>query len=112
VSRRPEAGLAVVDDAPVMLMISLLDKPFTDLYETEGNGGYPGGLQFKARPVIGGHFSFLALERACGGKAVQALEFLDKEPVAKINVKEALDADRAPFLAESKMGGDGGMEEL
>ena len=77
--------------------------PFTDLYETEGNGGYPGGLAFKARPVVGGHFSFLALERACGGKAVEALEFLDKEEVARINAQEALDAERAPFLAASKL---------
>jgi hypothetical protein len=29
--------------------------------------------------VVGGHFAFLALERACGGKAVQALSFLDDE---------------------------------
>lgn len=31
-----------------------------------------------ARPVIGGHFAFLALERACGGKAVEGLAFLNK----------------------------------
>ncbi len=74
--------------------------PFTDLYETEGKGGYPGGLTFKARPVIGGHFSFLALERACGGKAVEALRFLDGQKAAEINIKAALDADRAPFLAD------------
>jgi hypothetical protein len=42
------------------------DRPFTDLYETEGEGGFP-GLIFTARPVVGGHFAFLALERACGG---------------------------------------------
>lgn len=41
------------------------DKPLTDLYETEGNGGFPEGLFFMARPVVGGHFAFLALERAC-----------------------------------------------
>jgi hypothetical protein len=29
--------------------------------------------------VVGGHFAFLALERACGGKAVEALSFLDDE---------------------------------
>ncbi len=29
--------------------------------------------------MVGGHFAFLALERACGGKAVQALSFLDDE---------------------------------
>jgi hypothetical protein len=42
------------------------DRPLTDLYNTEGDGGFP-GPNFFARPVVGGHFSFLALERACGG---------------------------------------------
>ena len=51
----------------------------TDLYDTEGDGGFP-GIAFKARPVVGGHFAFLALERACEGKAVQALSFLDDAP--------------------------------
>ena len=55
------------------------DRPFTDLYETEGEGGFP-GPNFFARPVIGGHFAFLTLERACGGKAMDGLKFLD-EPV-------------------------------
>jgi hypothetical protein len=40
------------------------DRPLTDLYETEGDGGFP-GIFFTARPVVGGHFAFLALERAC-----------------------------------------------
>jgi hypothetical protein len=52
------------------------DRPFTDLHETEGSGGYP-GIFFIARPVIGGHFAFLALQRACGGKAMEGLSFLD-----------------------------------
>jgi hypothetical protein len=42
------------------------DRPFTDLYDTEGEGGFPNPYFF-ARPVVGGHFAFLALERACGG---------------------------------------------
>jgi hypothetical protein len=41
------------------------DRPLTDLYDTEGTGGFP-GIYFMARPVVGGHFAFLALERACG----------------------------------------------
>ncbi|CAK7264107.1 hypothetical protein SEPCBS119000_000830 [Sporothrix epigloea] len=73
-------------------------EPFTDLYETEGNGGYPGGLKFRARPVVGGHFAFLALERACGGKAIEALAFLDAAP-AVIDVQAALLADRPPSPA-------------
>ncbi|KAJ5188662.1 hypothetical protein N7491_004982 [Penicillium cf. griseofulvum] len=60
------------------------DRPFTDLHNTEGGGGFP-GPNFFARPVIGGHFAFLALERACGGKAMAGLSFLedvDKETLA------------------------------
>jgi hypothetical protein len=52
--------------------------PLTDLYVTEGSGGYPGNA-FKARPVVGGHFAFLALERACGGQAYAGLSFLNDE---------------------------------
>lgn len=32
-----------------------------------------------ARPVIGGSFAFLALERACDGRAVEGLSFLDDD---------------------------------
>lgn len=49
----------------------------TDLYETEGDGDFAGS-SFFARPVVGGHFSFLALDRACDGKAVVALDFLNR----------------------------------
>ncbi|KAL2016709.1 hypothetical protein VTK56DRAFT_3172 [Thermocarpiscus australiensis] len=68
------------------------DRPLTDLYETEGNGGYP-GIYFMARPVVGGHFAFLALERACRGTAAKSLRFLDERPPAEINVQLALLAD-------------------
>lgn len=68
------------------------DRPFTDLYDTEGKGGFP-GPRFMARPVVGGHFAFLALERACGGKAVDALKFLDEQPRAEIDVNKALLSD-------------------
>ena len=53
------------------------DRPFTDLHETEGKGGFP-GPDFFARPVVGGHFAFLALERSCGGRAMQGLDFLNQ----------------------------------
>jgi hypothetical protein len=56
------------------------------LYNTEGDGGFPENA-FKARPVVGGHFAFLALERACGGKAVQALAFLDDEPAREFDAE-------------------------
>lgn len=69
------------------------DHPLTDLYDTEGDGGYP-GITFTARPVVGGHFAFLALERACGGKAVDGLKFLDEpESFAMIDVEAALAVD-------------------
>ncbi|ORY17157.1 glutaminase GtaA [Clohesyomyces aquaticus] len=35
-------------------------KPFTDLYET-ATGAFPAGIEFKARPVMGGMFALLAL---------------------------------------------------
>ncbi|KAL8951049.1 MAG: hypothetical protein Q9222_002942 [Ikaeria aurantiellina] len=54
------------------------DRPFTDLYETEGTGGWP-GAHFMARPVTGGHFAFLTLEKACGGKAMDGLPFSDED---------------------------------
>ncbi|KAL9610023.1 MAG: hypothetical protein Q9167_005237 [Letrouitia subvulpina] len=59
------------------------DRPFTDLYETE-SGGWP-GAHFMARPVIGGHFAFLTLDKACGGKAMAGLSFLEDETETTIN---------------------------
>ena len=56
---------------------TVTDRPFTDLHNTEGDGNFP-GPNFFARPVIGGHFAFLALGRACGGRATAGLSFLDE----------------------------------
>ncbi|KAJ5723387.1 hypothetical protein N7488_001422 [Penicillium malachiteum] len=56
---------------------TVTNRPFTDLHQTEGDGNFPGPTFF-ARPVIGGHFAFLALERACGGRAMPGLSFLDE----------------------------------
>lgn len=69
--------------------------PLTDLYETEGRGGFP-GVEFKARPVVGGHFAFLALERACGGKAVESLKFLDEEEPAWLDIQGILEGREGP----------------
>lgn len=55
---------------------TVTDRPFTDLHNTEGEGEFP-GPNFFARPVVGGHFAFLALQRACGGRAMEGLKFLD-----------------------------------
>lgn len=76
----------------------MLDRPLTDLYDTEGEGGFP-GPDFFARPVVGGHFAFLALERACGGKAAEALRFLDETPRVEVNVEQALVADMVMSVA-------------
>lgn len=65
------------------------DRPFTDLYNTEGDGGFP-GIYFMARPVVGGHFAFLALERACGGRATEALRFLDEKAPADLDIEKVL----------------------
>ena len=56
------------------------DRPLTDLHDTEGRGGFP-GPNFFARPVVGGHFAFLTLGRACGGKAGQGLDWMDDRVV-------------------------------
>jgi hypothetical protein len=68
----------ILDRVSKWLNETVTDRPFTDLYDTEGEGGFP-GPNFFARPVIGSHFAFLALERACGGTAMQGLSFLDEE---------------------------------
>jgi hypothetical protein len=49
--------------------------PLTDLHWTNGDGG--SFQRFMARPVIGGHFAFLTLERACDGRAMDGLKFLN-----------------------------------
>lgn len=56
------------------------DRPLTDLHDTEGSGGFP-GPNFFARPVIGGHFAFLTLGKACGGRAMEGLDFLRDDVV-------------------------------
>lgn len=56
----------ILDRVAMWINETTTDRPFSDLYETEGDGGFP-GIYFMARPVVGGHFAFLALERACGG---------------------------------------------
>ncbi|GAA5904751.1 uncharacterized protein JCM6883_003893 [Sporobolomyces salmoneus] len=58
-----------IDDMIAYLKQSKVDAPFPDLYETP-NGNWPGeegidwGVRFLARPVVGAHFSLLALEAA------------------------------------------------
>jgi len=52
-----------------------VDRPFTDLYDTIGTGGFP-GITFINRPVVGGHFALLALERARELRAIKRIEVL------------------------------------
>ena len=47
--------------------------PFSDLWDTVGEGGFGGRpeiVEFRARPVVGGHFSLLAVGRARKGGVV------------------------------------------
>ncbi|KAI1262180.1 DUF1793-domain-containing protein [Xylariaceae sp. FL1019] len=81
------------------------DRPFTDLYETEGRGERT-GHNFKARPVVGGHFAFLALERACGGKASEGLAFLNERPPLEIDVQKMLDIEKTVETKYSRADGE------
>ncbi|OCK75285.1 DUF1793-domain-containing protein [Lepidopterella palustris CBS 459.81] len=63
----------ILDRVAMWLNETNTDRAFTDLYMTEGDGGFP-GPNFFARPVVGGHFAFLTLERACGGKGMKGFE--------------------------------------
>ena len=73
---------------------TVTDRPFSDLHMTEGGGGFP-GPNFFARPVVGGHFAFLTLKEACGGKAMDGLKFLDDSVVdrSRIDVNAILKAE-------------------
>ena len=66
------------------------DRPLTDLHKTEGTGEFP-GPNFFARPVVGGHFAFLTLGQACGGKAGDLADSL--EPPVMLDVMEILSQD-------------------
>ena len=80
---------------------TVTDRPLTDLHMTEGRGEFP-GPNFFARPVIGGHFAFLTLERACGGKALDGLKFLDEmnDTIPLLDVPELLRFDALDDLEE------------
>ncbi|KAL6709349.1 hypothetical protein ACN47E_001756 [Coniothyrium glycines] len=68
----------ILDKVALWLNETVTDRAFTDLYETEGDGGFP-DARFYARPVVGGHFAFLTLERACGGQAKNSISNNDDE---------------------------------
>ncbi|KAI5369539.1 hypothetical protein Slin15195_G004150 [Septoria linicola] len=64
----------ILDKVATWLNETASDRPFTDLYKTEGDGGFP-GPNFFARPVVGSHYAFLTLERACQGKGAAAFDY-------------------------------------
>ena len=62
----PETRRLFVNALGYWLNDTTTSMPFTDLYDTIDMGGYPvspSPVTFIARPVVGGHFSLLALER-------------------------------------------------
>ncbi|KXT04280.1 hypothetical protein AC578_7941 [Pseudocercospora eumusae] len=64
----------ILDKVAFWLNETASDRPFTDLYKTEEDGGFP-GPNFFARPVVGSHYAFLTLERACQGTAAEAFKY-------------------------------------
>lgn len=82
---------------------TVTDRPFTDLHNTEGDGNFP-GPNFFARPVIGGHFAFLALERACGGRAMEGLAFLDERVEREWEVSARVAAEEFLHIARNHHG--------
>jgi hypothetical protein len=72
----PKVRATILQSVAKWVNETVTDRPFTDLHSTEGRGEFP-GPNFFARPVVGGHFAFLTLGQACGGRAMEGLKFLD-----------------------------------
>ncbi|KAJ9285527.1 hypothetical protein DTO271D3_6267 [Paecilomyces variotii] len=87
----------ILESVATWINETVTDRPFTDLHNTEGDGGFP-GPNFFARPVVGGHFAFLALQRACGGRAMDGLSFLDDDG----GVSNSLRESRADWAAAAR----------
>ncbi|KAL8663084.1 MAG: hypothetical protein Q9202_004121 [Teloschistes flavicans] len=63
----PETRRLFVNGLGYWLNETRTDRAFSDLFETIDTGSYPaspGPIYFIARPVVGGHFSLLALDRS------------------------------------------------
>ncbi|KAK0255941.1 hypothetical protein B0A54_15820 [Friedmanniomyces endolithicus] len=67
----PSTRAAILERTAKWVNETDTDRPLTDLFETEGRGGFP-GPDFFARPVVGSFFAGLALGRACGGRGGEA----------------------------------------
>ncbi|RPA80187.1 DUF1793-domain-containing protein [Ascobolus immersus RN42] len=90
----PKVLKKIVDTVGEWLNMTPVDLPFTDLYDTE-SGRFP-GINFKARPVVGGHFSVLVLEGACGGEGLREIQRFyedEDEGEEKVDVKKSLEDD-------------------
>lgn len=61
---QPDTRRLFVNSLAYYLNHTEIDTPFGDLFLTIGSAGKPEESNFIARPVVGGHFSFLALLRA------------------------------------------------
>ncbi|GAA5819993.1 hypothetical protein JCM3770_006817 [Rhodotorula araucariae] len=69
-----------IDNLVKYLTAGKVDAAFPDLYETPtasfpGRGGLDWPIYFIARPVVGGHFALLALEKADGANGVDEDHF-------------------------------------
>lgn len=53
----------VVNALAYWLNQTTTEHAFSDLFMSTGDGDYPSGVAFKARPVAGGHYSLLALRK-------------------------------------------------
>ena len=96
----PQTRHEILQSVAMWVNETATDRPLTDLYNTEGDGGFP-GPNFFARPVVGGHFAFLALEKACNGKAMDGLDFLDKQQFYDEEEREEIDWSHGGWNAES-----------
>jgi Domain of unknown function (DUF1793)/Domain of unknown function (DUF5127)/Domain of unknown function (DUF4965) len=94
----PKVRAEILQSVAKWVNETVTDRPFTDLHQTEGRGGFP-GPSFFARPVIGGHFAFLSLEQACGGKAIDGLTYLDDSVTKKMDVEELINQEIAEAQA-------------
>jgi len=90
----PKVRADILESVAKWVNETVTDRPFTDLHMTEGRGEFP-GPNFFARPVVGGHFAFLTLGQACGGRAMDGLKFLNDNVTKEMDVASILDAEWA-----------------
>lgn len=100
----PDTRRLFVNGLAYWLNYTSTNRAFTDLYETIGSGSYPvspSPVYFIARPVVGGHFSLLALLRA-GENGQTGTSTSDC--VVAVNDTSAMDENTAGCLTVSTIG--------